>query len=44
MRQISNTSMDYTTFLEQLFIPEYKSKVQITTFENRLPVPTEQED
>lgn len=30
--------MDYATFLEQLFIPEYKSKVQITTFENRMPV------
>ncbi|WP_176141983.1 site-specific integrase [Solibacillus isronensis] len=38
MGQFSNSSMDYTTFLEQLFIPEYKSKVQITTFENRLPV------
>lgn len=35
---ISNSSMGYTTFLEQLFIPEYKSKVQITTFENRMPV------
>lgn len=38
MGQISNSNMDYTTFLEQLFIPEYKSKVQITTFENRMPV------
>ena len=38
MGQISNSSMDYATFLEQLFIPEYKSKVQITTFENRMPV------
>lgn len=38
MGQISNSSMDYATFLDQLFIPEYKSKVQITTFENRMPV------
>jgi len=38
MGQISNSSMDYNTFLEKLFIPEYKSKVQITTFENRMPV------
>ena len=38
MGQISNSSMDYATFLEQLFIPEYKSKVQITTLENRMPV------
>lgn len=38
MGQISNSSMDYTTFLEQLFIPEYKSKVQVTTFENRMPI------
>ncbi|WP_197143233.1 Arm DNA-binding domain-containing protein [Lysinibacillus sphaericus] len=37
MGQISNSNMDYNTFLEQLFIPEYKSKVQITTFENRMP-------
>lgn len=38
MGQISNSSMDYTTFLKQLFITKYKSKVQITTFENRMPV------
>lgn len=38
MGKISNSGMDYSTFLEQLFIPEYKSKVQITTFENRMHV------
>lgn len=38
MGRVSNSSMNYNNFLEQLFIPEYKSKVQITTFENRMPV------
>ncbi len=27
--QISNSGMDFNTFMEQLFIPEYKAKVQI---------------
>ncbi|WP_336046929.1 site-specific integrase [Solibacillus ferritrahens] len=38
MGQISNSGMDFNTFMEQLFIPEYKVKVQITTFEARMPV------
>ncbi|SEN61693.1 Site-specific recombinase XerD [Paenisporosarcina quisquiliarum] len=38
MGQISNVGMHFNTFMEQLFIPEYKSKVQITTFEARIPV------
>lgn len=35
---LSNSGMDYKTFLEQLFIPEYKSKVENTTFENRMHI------
>lgn len=38
MGQIANSGIDFITFMEQLFIPEYKSKVQITTFEARMPV------
>ena len=38
MGQISNSGLDYNTFIEQLFIPNYKAKVQTTTFEARLPV------
>ena len=38
MGQIANSGMDFNTFMKQLFIPEYKAKVQITTFEARLPV------
>ena len=38
MGPIANGGMDYNTFMEQLFIPDYKAKVQITTFEARMPV------
>lgn len=38
MGQIANSGMDFNTFMNQLFIPEYKAKVQITTFEARMPV------
>lgn len=38
MGQLANSGMDFTTFMEQLFIPEYRSKVQITTFENRMSI------
>ncbi|MFJ5767315.1 hypothetical protein ACIP9C_18335 [Lysinibacillus sp. NPDC093210] len=38
MNKIGNIGMDFDTFMEQLFIPEYKSKVQITILEVRIPV------
>lgn len=36
--QNSNSGLDYASFMEQLFLPDYKARVQITTYETRLPV------
>lgn len=38
MGQIANSGLDYASYMEQLFLPDYKSSVQITTYEARLPV------
>ena len=38
MGQIANSGLDYASYMEQLFLPDYKSQVQITTYEARLPV------
>lgn len=38
MGQTSNSGLDYASYMEQLFLPDYKSRVQITTYEARLPV------
>ena len=38
MGQIANSGLDYASYMEQLFLPDYKSRVQITTYEARLPV------
>ncbi|MGR6899386.1 site-specific integrase [Rummeliibacillus sp. BSL5] len=38
MGQIANSGLDYDSYMEQLFLPDYKSGVQITTYEARLPV------
>ncbi|WP_242227304.1 tyrosine-type recombinase/integrase [Bacillus cereus group sp. BfR-BA-01315] len=38
MGQLSNSSMDYATYIEQLFLPDYKSRVETTTYKARLPV------
>lgn len=32
MGQLSNSSMDYATYVDQLFLPDYKSRVEITTY------------
>lgn len=36
--QLSNIGINYVTYLEQLFLPDYKSRVETTTYEARLPV------
>ena len=36
--QFANSSLDYASYMEQLFLPDYKSRVEITTYEARLPV------
>lgn len=38
MGQIANSGLNYISYMEQLFLPDYKSSVQITTYEARLPV------
>jgi len=38
MGQISNHQMTYRQFLEEIYIPEYQSQVEFTTFESRLSV------
>lgn len=38
MGQIANSGLDYDSYMEQLFLPDYKARVQITTYEARLPV------
>lgn len=38
MGQIANSGLDYTSYMEQLFLPDYKSGIQITNYEARLPV------
>ncbi|PEJ68718.1 site-specific integrase [Bacillus wiedmannii] len=38
MGQIANSRLDYANYIEQLFLPDYKSRVQVTTYEARLPV------
>lgn len=38
MGQIANSGLDYASYMEQLFLPDYKARVQITTYEARLPV------
>ncbi|MCU4798345.1 site-specific integrase [Bacillus cereus] len=38
MGQLSNSSMDYATYVDQLFLPDYKSRVEITTYRARCPV------
>lgn len=38
MGQIANSGLDYTSYMEKLFLPDYKSGVQITTYEARLTV------
>lgn len=36
--QLSNIGINYVTYLEQLFLPNYKSCIETTTYEARLPV------
>ncbi|MEH7669138.1 site-specific integrase [Bacillus thuringiensis] len=38
MGQLSNSGLSYTSYIEQLFLPDYKSRVEITTYEARTPV------
>ncbi|WP_283749665.1 tyrosine-type recombinase/integrase [Bacillus mycoides] len=38
MGKIANSGLDYASYMEQLFLPDYKSRVQSTTYEARLPV------
>ncbi|TGA96245.1 site-specific integrase [Sporolactobacillus shoreae] len=35
---LSNTDMNYKTFIDEIFLPDYKAKVEITTYENRQSV------
>lgn len=35
MGQIANSGLDYASYMEQLFLPDYKARVQITTYEAR---------
>ncbi|MCG3796874.1 site-specific integrase [Bacillus toyonensis] len=38
MGQLSNTGLSYTSYMDQLFLPDYKSRVELTTYEARLPL------
>lgn len=38
MGQIANSGLNYASYMEDLFLPDYKSRVQSTTYETRLPV------
>lgn len=36
--QLSNSGINYATYIEQLFLPDYKARVETTTYKARLPV------
>ncbi|MDA1758588.1 site-specific integrase [Bacillus cereus] len=38
MGKIANSGLDYASYMDQLFLPDYKSRVQVTTYEARVPV------